>query len=116
MKTLLLTFFIALGFVVQGQVMPIKNNMSPLADSQERLVNFYPNPAITSINFEFQKFTDNRYTLQIYNFVGKKMLEITSVTSKTNVQLNDFFRGVYIFQIRDKTGRIVQSGKFQIVK
>src|ERR1044071_562103 len=119
MKTFLLTIFIVWGFIADGQVMPVKNSIPPVADTpekMEKIVNFYPNPAITSINFEFQKFTDRRYTLQIYNFVGKKLLEVTSLSSKTNVSLNDFFRGIYVFQLRDKTGRIVQSGKFQIVR
>jgi len=30
------------------------------------------------------------------------------------VNVSDFYRGVYIFQLRDKNGRMIDSGKFQV--
>lgn len=81
-----------------------------------RIVKFYPNPATSVINFEFQKQADKNFTLQIYNFIGKKVFEITNISQKNAVPLTDFYRGVYIFQLRDKAGRVVESGKFQIAK
>src|SRR3954463_13939340 len=72
------------------------------ADQVEvKVMKFYPNPATSVINFEFLKKLDKNYTLQIYNFVGKKVVEVLDVTQKTVVPLNDFFRGVYIYQLRD---------------
>jgi hypothetical protein len=35
---------------------------------------------------------------------------------KITVSLTDFYRGVYVFQLRDKQGNIIESGKFQVVK
>jgi hypothetical protein len=84
--------------------------------AQERVIKFYPNPATTVINFEFFKKADKNLTLQIYNFVGKKVFEANDIDQKTTIALNDFFRGVYIFQLRDKAGKIVESGKFQVNK
>lgn len=83
-----------------------------------KIIRFFPNPATTVINFEFTKAEEkvSNYTLQVYTFVGKKVLEINSVNQKTVVPLSDFFRGVYIFQLRDKSGRIIESGKFQVNK
>ena len=81
-----------------------------------RYIRFYPNPAITSINFEFQKEYDKSLSLQVYNFIGKKVLDISSVTPKLNISLNDFYRGVYIYQLRDRSGRILESGKFQVTR
>jgi hypothetical protein len=85
-----------------------------------KVIKFYPNPATSVINFEFQKPLekngDKNYTLQVFNFIGKKLFEINNFSQKSTIPLNDFFRGVYIFQLRDKTGRIVESGKFQIAK
>lgn len=81
-----------------------------------KLIKFYPNPATTVINFEFQKGYDRSYNFQIYNFLGKKVLELNNVSVNNQVNLNDFNRGVYIFQLRDKTGRIIESGKFQVSK
>lgn len=81
-----------------------------------KTVKFYPNPAVSFINFEFEKNYDKSYTLTIYNFIGKKVDEIKVTDQKMSVSLTDFYRGVYIFQFRDKRGNIVESGKFQVVK
>jgi Secretion system C-terminal sorting domain len=81
-----------------------------------KLVKFYPNPATSNISFDFQKGYDKTYSFQIINMLGKKLYEIPSVTPKTVVNLAEFNRGLYIFQLRDKSGRLVESGKFQVVK
>jgi hypothetical protein len=112
MKTLLLTSFIVLSLFAFGQ--PVKSSLS-FSDTNEKVVRFYPNPAVSVINFEF-KSTDKGYSLQIFSLVGKKVLEVSALSSKTSVLLNDFFRGVYIFQLRDKSGKVVESGKFQVAK
>lgn len=77
---------------------------------------FYPNPATTSINFELSIGTDKPYTLQLFNFMGRKIYETSNVLQQVIIPLNDFFRGVYIYQLRDRSGKIVDSGKFQVVK
>lgn len=81
-----------------------------------QVVKFYPNPASNFINFEFVKSQDKPYTLLIYNFIGKKMVELKPTEEKTSIDLTEFYRGVYIFQLRDAQGNIVESGKFQVVK
>lgn len=81
-----------------------------------KMVKFYPNPAVSFINFEFSKNYDNSYSLVIFNFIGKKIEGLKVTDEKITVLLNDFYRGVYIFQLRDKQGLIVESGKFQVVK
>jgi hypothetical protein len=47
---------------------------------------------------------------------GRKMYELTNIADRTTINLSDFNRGVYIYQLRDKTGRLVESGKFQVSK
>ncbi|MDQ2862328.1 MAG: T9SS type A sorting domain-containing protein, partial [Bacteroidota bacterium] len=64
----------------------------------------------------FEKKYDKSYSLVIYNFIGKKMEELKPTDQKITVSLTDFYRGVYIFQLRDSQGTIVESGKFQVVK
>ena len=81
-----------------------------------KTVKFYPNPAISFINFEFSKKYDDSYSLIIFNFIGKKIEELKVSDEKITVSLNDFYRGVYIFQLRDKQGSVVESGKFQVTK
>jgi len=87
-----------------------------ISDDGVKKVKFYPNPAASFINFEFKKDYDKSYTLLIYNFIGKKMIELKPAEQKITVALTEFYRGVYIFQLRDAQGNILESGKFQVVK
>jgi hypothetical protein len=84
---------------------------------QVKIVKIYPNPASSVINFEFTGEIDKSSTLQIYSFTGKKIIDQSLSANKITVTLdNNFYRGLYIFQLRDKTGRIIETGKFQVVK
>lgn len=83
---------------------------------QVQVVKCYPNPATSIINFEFAKNIDKNYTLQIYSFLGKMMSENIVSANKFSVTLDNYFRGIYIYQLKDKAGRIVESGKFQVVR
>ena len=81
----------------------------------QRIVQFYPNPATSYIVFDlpFSAFEKN-YTLQIYNFIGKKISETKITSSKTNINLENYYRGLYVYQLRNKSGQIIESGKFQV--
>lgn len=114
MKKLLLILFIAL--TVSANAQPARNGSPGLFDNKERVIKFYPNPAVSFISFEFQKAIDKGFTLQIFNFLGKKVFEKSMLSQKNDISLTEFYRGVYIFQLRDKAGKIIESGKFQVAK
>jgi len=80
------------------------------------ILRFYPNPATTVVTFDFQKGYDKGYSIQVYNFLGKKMFESNNINARTTVNLSEFTRGVYIYQLRDRSGKIIESGKFQVSK
>jgi hypothetical protein len=88
----------------------------PLQDGEAVHVKFYPNPATSAITFDFLKDNDKLYSFQIFNFLGKKVYESSSVNSRTIVNLTDFTRGIYIFQLKDQNGKVIESGKFQVNK
>lgn len=88
----------------------------PAQDPAVRIVKFYPNPATSVINFDFQKSADKNYNFQIFSLTGKKVYEMNKVDQKTIVNLGDFYRGIYIFQLKDQFGKLVDSGKFQVTK
>ncbi len=108
----ILTFFIGITFTSFAQNKISPDQGSPTA----KFIKFYPNPATSVINFDFQRGYDNSYSLLIFNFMGKKVYEVKNTTARTNINLEDFYRGIYIFQLRDKNGLILESGKFQVVK
>ena len=85
-------------------------------DVQVKSVKFYPNPAVSKITFSFEKSYDKNTSFQIFNFIGKKVLDLPAITATTVVDLTEFYRGVYIFQLRDKSGKILEAGKFQVAR
>ena len=107
----ILLFILAFSFDSSAQV---KHTLQ--YEDMSSSVKFYPNPAVSFINFEFNKDYDKSYTLYIYSFIGKKVAELKFTELKMTVPLNDFYRGIYIFQFRNKQGTVVESGKFQVVK
>ena len=77
---------------------------------------FYPNPATSFITFDFQKNFEQGYSIQLYSFLGKKQYEATNLGQKTTINISDYNRGVYIYQLFDRSGKLVESGKFQVSK
>ena len=100
----------------------MKSSESPFHsfDSMDdkKLVQLFPNPASTVINFTYQGPASQQHILQIYNFIGKKMTEVRIYgNTRLTLQLNDsYYRGIYIYQLHDLDGRLIESGKFQVVK
>lgn len=80
------------------------------------ILRFYPNPATSIVSFDFQKSYDRGFSIQVFSFLGKKMYEASNIGSKSTINLNDFNRGIYIYQLYDKAGKLVESGKFQVSK
>lgn len=81
------------------------------------ILRFYPNPATSFVNFDFQKSFDRGYSIQVYNAIlGKKMYEANNINERTTLNLTDFNRGIYIYQLYDRTGKMIESGKFQVNK
>ena len=93
-----------------------RQKQNPAQEPVARIVKFYPNPATSVINFDFQKNVDKVYNFQIFSLTGKKVYEISKVDQKTSVNLSDFYRGIYVFQLKDQFGKLVDSGKFQVSK
>jgi hypothetical protein len=60
---------------------------------------------------------NKNYALQVFSFTGKKMYETALTASKLTLTFtNDYYRGIYVYQLRDASGKIVETGKFQINK
>jgi type IX secretion system substrate protein len=111
-KTLLiLPFIVFLSVVSLAQ-----QRNEPGTNLPERIIKFYPNPATSFINFDFQKGYDKGYSILVYNFIGKQVSEVKNVTPKTTLNISEYNRGIYIYQLKDMNGKVVESGKFQVAK
>ena len=108
---LILPFTVFLSFISLAQ-----QRNDPGSGIPSRIIKFYPNPASSSINFDFQKGYDKGYTIQVFNFIGKQVSEVKNVTPKTTLDISDYNRGIYIYQLKDINGKLVESGKFQVAR
>ncbi len=107
----ILSFILLISLQSQAQT----SRNTPVSDGGDRIIKLYPNPATSYITFDLQKNYKKGLTIHIYNGVlGKKVHEVSNVPEKTTVNLTDFNRGVYIYQLIDPTGKIIESGKFQV--
>ena len=84
-------------------------------DGPVKVYRFYPNPASSYINFEFRNISES-YTIQIYNFLGKKVFSQVVDGNKITIPVENLYRGLYIYQLKDASGNIEESGKFQIMR
>ncbi|MBP1650268.1 MAG: hypothetical protein H6Q26_425 [Bacteroidetes bacterium] len=112
--TLLLTCFILLTTLV-SKAQTYKPASSG-TDGVSKIVKLYPNPASSRINFELQHNNEQVYDLIVFNFLGKMVGQVKNVSNKTTVELDNYYSGLYIFQLRDRQGNLIESGKFNVVK
>jgi hypothetical protein len=110
MKSLLTIFLILIVSSATSQVKKVSMG------ENIRRTSIYPNPARSFIQIQFQPAVPPPASLAIYNFLGKKQFEINQPGSNVFIDLADFNRGIYIFQFRDRNGRILETGKFQVEK
>ncbi len=108
----ILSFILLIAIQSQGQT----SRTTPATEQADHIVRLYPNPATSYITFDLQASFEKGLSIQVYNFLGRKMYETQNVTEKTTVNLTDFTRGVYIYHLIDKTGKIIELGKFQVSK
>ncbi|HEX7846201.1 MAG TPA: T9SS type A sorting domain-containing protein [Chitinophagaceae bacterium] len=95
----------------QGQV-----SKTSLPDQGDKVLRLYPNPATSYITIDFQKGFEKGLSIQVFSFLGSKMYETQNVNEKTTIDLAEFNRGVYIYHLRDQSGKLLKSGKFQVSK
>ena len=69
------------------------------------------------ITAEFQKGYSRSYSIRLLNSIGKQVYEVKNIPPSLTINLKDekFFRGFYIYQLVDKNGLVIESGKFLVV-
>lgn len=108
-----LLIFMFIGFAVNAQDKSAQQTVSAQA---VRYIRFYPNPATTFINIELQRSISRNHSFQVFNFMGRKVADLQEVNTRARIDLSNFSRGIYIYQLKDANGKVIESGKFQIEK
>jgi hypothetical protein len=109
-------FYILLSIILLTAIRANCQVGRPVPDPDHKVIKFYPNPCVSYIIFELAKEDNKTYNLEIYSFIGRKVKDVPDAADKTTVQLSDLPRGIYIFQLKDETGRVTDSGRFQVNK
>jgi Secretion system C-terminal sorting domain len=111
-KVYLILFLLLLQFDSQAQV--VTNNET---GTQLKFIKTYPNPATTEVTLAFQKGYNRNYSIQILNSIGKKMYMAKQLPTSFTIDLRSekFYRGIYIYQLLDMTGVVIESGKILVV-
>ncbi|HMK27115.1 MAG TPA: T9SS type A sorting domain-containing protein [Chitinophagaceae bacterium] len=108
----ILSFILLIAIQSQAQT----TRSIPASVSSDRIIKLYPNPATTNITFDLQKGYEKGLSIQVYSFLGKKMYENQSVPSKITLDLSEYNRGLYMYHLIDISGKVIESGKFQVTK
>lgn len=87
------------------------------ATAEQKYINTYPNPASDVVNFKFQKGNSRSYSIQILNSIGKRMYQAKSLPPFFSIDLKQlrFYRGIYIYQLIDRNGIVIESSKILVV-
>ncbi len=113
-RALLLSLFL---IIIIGESFTSDDHLYTIVSNNHKIDRFYPNPAIQYIHFDLNESVDKYNVLELYNFMGRKMSSVQVSTRRLTIYFDDnFTRGLYIFQLRDRAGKIIESGKFQVIR
>jgi hypothetical protein len=109
--TFFLLTILCIHLTVRGQNL----HDNPFGDSTVRVVKVFPNPATSQINIQLRENNDQQYQFVVFNFMGKEFDNI-KVSGRYQLSLDKYTSGIYIYQLRDLQGTVVESGKFNVIK
>jgi hypothetical protein len=74
-------------------------------------VRTYPNPVISLMKVEYKLGMQRELTLKVYDMSGRVVLEQKKVKSGDQVNMSQLLRGIYQYQLIDKTGKLLMADK-----
>jgi hypothetical protein len=74
-------------------------------------VRTYPNPVISLMKVEYKLGMQRELTLKVYDMSGRVVLEQKKVKSGDQVNMSRLLRGIYQYQLLDKTGKLLIADK-----
>ncbi len=74
-------------------------------------VRTYPNPVLNLLKVEYKLRMQRELTLKVYDMSGRVVLEQKKVKSGDQVNMSQLLRGIYHYQLIDKTGKLLMADK-----
>ncbi len=79
----------------------------------------YPNPAIEWVRFDCANLPQDRYTLKMFNIIGKVVLKQEyqiSGNKSIRIDLDSYKKGTYLYSLVDSKGNIIGTKRLVILK
>jgi hypothetical protein len=73
----------------------------------------FPNPADDKIIFQMTP-TPDRYTLNIYDAMGRQLKSILLRTNHYQINTTNFSQGMFYYSANNESGKVVSSGSFMV--
>ena len=74
-------------------------------------VRTYPNPVFNLMKVEYKLGMQRELTLKVYDMSGREVLEQKKVKSGDQVNMSRLLRGIYQYQLLEKTGKLLMADK-----
>jgi hypothetical protein len=74
-------------------------------------IKVYPNPVVTNMQVDYKLGMQRELTLKVYDMSGREVLTQEKVKSGDQVNISSLLRGIYQYQLLDKTGKLLMDGK-----
>lgn len=96
-----------------------KEQNLPLCIDSDEQVYVYPNPSFGKLNVRMISVPEGQYSFDLYNIIGFKVWT-TKLQNRPkdlfHLELPDLEKGIYIYSIKDRNGRHVQSRRLTIIE
>jgi len=86
-------------------------NVKPVSLVSLTQAKVYPNPFVTYLRVEISNLPETGALFTLYDISGKQMKTERITSSLTNLSLDNLLPGVYSFNITDRKGHIISTGK-----
>jgi hypothetical protein len=74
-------------------------------------IKVYPNPVVTLMQVDYKLGMQRELTLKVYDMSGREVLTQIKLKSGDQVNMSRLLRGIYQYQLLDKTGKLLMAGK-----
>jgi hypothetical protein len=74
-------------------------------------IKVYPNPVVTNMQVDYKLGMQRELTLKVYDMSGREVLEQKKLKSGDQVNMSRLLRGIYQYQLLDKTGKLLMADK-----
>jgi hypothetical protein len=86
------------------------NGINEVSQAHHTLV--YPNPASTQVTFRFS--AQNAQYISVYDLTGREITKAEMLNGTSVLNTSSFSNGLYLFRLTDKSGNVLDNGKFTI--